>query len=63
MRWVVLVSLCVDGLWKPERCIDIDAQHPLAAIRKALPEACRLENIPQRSERISSATIKTRRIY
>lgn len=63
MRWLVIIGLCIDGLWKPERHVPVDAGRVLAAVRKAIPEACRLAGVPQHSTRISDVTIKTRTVF
>ena len=61
-RWLIIIGLCIDGLQKPERHVPIEARHPIGAVRKAIPVACKLNHVPQRSDRISAITITTRRI-
>lgn len=61
--WVVTVELCLDGLWKPERTLRVEATTPQVAVTQGVKEAVRLAGVPWRSQRVSDINIKTRRLW
>lgn len=60
--WVVTVELCIDGLWKPERVLQVEASSPQVAVARGVKEAVRLAGVPWRSRRMSSVTVQARRL-